>query len=117
MNSDITITYNDPIVYDDIPLDNNALLDDVFGVDDDTKEPSEKLATADSNLDNTTDEVNNIDPSFIPPVELRRSPRINSGDVFLQYMCTDDMIADILNKSVDRKPFKVLRDKLLNWYA
>ena len=43
--------------------------------------------------------------------------KTNSGDVFLQYMCTDDMIDDILTKPLERKSFRELRNKLLNWSA
>ena len=46
------LVQNDPIVYDDIPVDTNALLKDIFGVDSDTEEiiEPEMLATADSNI-------------------------------------------------------------------
>ena len=30
------LVHNDDIVYDDIPVDDNALLEDIFGVDSDT---------------------------------------------------------------------------------
>ena len=40
--------------------------------------------------------------------------RVNSGDVSLVYMNTKDMTADALTKG---EPFRVLRDKLLNWYV
>ena len=41
--------------------------------------------------------------------------KINSGDVSLIYMNTKDMIADTLTKPLQGEPFRVLRDKLLNW--
>ena len=43
--------------------------------------------------------------------------RINSGDVSSIYMNTKDMIADTLTKPLQGEPFRVLRDKLLNWYV
>ena len=43
--------------------------------------------------------------------------RVNSGDVSLVYMNTKDMTADALTKPLQGEPFRVLRDKLLNWYV
>ena len=43
--------------------------------------------------------------------------RVNSGDVSLVYMNTRDMTADTLTKPLQGEPFRVLRDKLLNWYV
>ena len=67
------LVHNDDIVYDDIPVDNNALLEDIFGVDSDTEQiiEPEMLATADSNIENMTDK------SLITPVEPIRSPRLH----------------------------------------
>ena len=43
--------------------------------------------------------------------------RVNAGDVSLVYMNTKDMTADTLTKPLQGEPFRVLRDKLLNWYV
>ena len=73
------LVQNDPIVYDDIPVDTNALLKDIFGVDSDTEEiiEPEMLATAESNIENMTDAIEIVAQSPITPVELRRSPRLH----------------------------------------
>ena len=43
--------------------------------------------------------------------------RILHGDICVKYMNTKDMIADVLNKLLQGEPFRVLGDKLLNWYV
>ena len=43
--------------------------------------------------------------------------RILHGDICVKYMNTKDMIADVLTKPLQGEPFRVLRDKLLNWYV
>jgi hypothetical protein len=42
--------------------------------------------------------------------------RIDNGEIEVKYMPTNDMIADILTKPLQRKKFIELRDKLLNWH-
>ena len=76
---DDILVRNDPVVYDDIPVDTNTLLEDIFGVDTDTEEDiePEMLATADSNIENMTDATEIVAQSPITPVELRRSPRLH----------------------------------------
>ena len=43
--------------------------------------------------------------------------RIIHGDICVKYMNTKDMIADVLTKPLQGEPFRVLRNKLLNWYV
>jgi len=40
--------------------------------------------------------------------------RINSGEVAVEYLSTDDMLADVLTKPLQGGRFKKLRDRLLN---
>jgi histone deacetylase 1/2 len=41
--------------------------------------------------------------------------RVESGEIVVEYLPTDDMIADVLTKPLQGAKFKELRDKLLNW--
>ena len=43
--------------------------------------------------------------------------RILHGDICMKCVNTKDLIADILTKPLQGEPFRVLRDKLLNWYV
>ena len=40
--------------------------------------------------------------------------RINSGEVAVEYLSTDEMLADVLTKPLQGGRFKKLRDRLLN---
>jgi hypothetical protein len=42
--------------------------------------------------------------------------RINSNEIKLEYMETEEMLADILTKPLQGEVFRKLRDRLLNWY-
>jgi len=42
--------------------------------------------------------------------------RIESGELELQYLPTEQMIADLLTKPLQGEKFRVLRDALLNWH-
>ena len=41
--------------------------------------------------------------------------RIDSGEIELEYLPTDEMIADILTKPLQGRKFQILRDRLLNY--
>jgi hypothetical protein len=41
--------------------------------------------------------------------------RMESGEIELEYMPTEDMVADILTKPLQGAQFEKLRDALLNW--
>lgn len=43
------------------------------------------------------------------------SDRVKSGEVQVEYMPTDEMIADILTKPLQGEKFRILRRQLLNW--
>lgn len=43
--------------------------------------------------------------------------RIMSGEIEVEYMPSDDMIADFLTKPLQGERFKLMRKKLLNWYS
>lgn len=43
--------------------------------------------------------------------------RILHGAVCVKCMNTKDMISDVLTKLLQDEPFRVFRDKLLNWYV
>ena len=43
------------------------------------------------------------------------SDRLNSGELSVEHMPTDEMIADILTKPLQGEKFRVLRKQLLNW--
>ena len=45
------------------------------------------------------------------------SDRVNSNEIKLEYLETENMIADVLTKPLQGELFKMLRDKLLNWYV
>ena len=42
--------------------------------------------------------------------------RVASYELCIEYMPTEEMLADILTKPLQGTLFKKLRDKLLNWY-
>ena len=42
--------------------------------------------------------------------------RVASNELCIEYMPTEEMLADILTKPLQGTLFKKLRDKLLNWY-
>jgi hypothetical protein len=41
--------------------------------------------------------------------------RVDSGEIAIQYIPTEDMIADILTKPMQGEKFRKLRSMLLNW--
>ena len=45
------------------------------------------------------------------------SDRVNSNEIKLQYMETENMLADVLTKPLQGELFRRLRDQLLNWYV
>jgi hypothetical protein len=42
--------------------------------------------------------------------------KIQSGDLELKYLPTEEMVADILTKPLQGELFRIQRAKLLNWY-
>jgi hypothetical protein len=42
--------------------------------------------------------------------------RVDSGEIMIQHLPTDDMIADFLSKPLVGARFAKLKQKLLNWY-
>jgi len=42
--------------------------------------------------------------------------RIESGELELQYLPTEQMIVDLLTKPLQGEKFRVLRDALLDWH-
>jgi hypothetical protein len=42
--------------------------------------------------------------------------KIDNGELVVEHMPTEDMIADILTKPLQGELFRKLRAKLLNWY-
>ena len=40
---------------------------------------------------------------------------MESGELELEYLPTDDMLADLLTKPLQGEKFRCLRDELLNW--
>jgi hypothetical protein len=42
--------------------------------------------------------------------------RVDSGEIAIQYLPTDEMTADILTKPLVGEKFRKLKAKLLNWY-
>ena len=45
------------------------------------------------------------------------SDRIMTGEIEVEYMPSDDMVADFLTKPLQGERFKLMRSKLLNWYS
>ena len=45
------------------------------------------------------------------------SDRVKSGEITIEYMATEEMLADILTKPLQVQLFIKLRDRLLNWYV
>ena len=43
--------------------------------------------------------------------------RIDSGEINVEYMPTDEMIADMLTKPLQGEKFRMLRAKLMNWHS
>ena len=43
--------------------------------------------------------------------------RIQAGDIEIEYMRSEDMVADFLTKPLQGERFKVMRSKLMNWYS
>jgi hypothetical protein len=53
-------------------------------------------------------------------IDIRRfwlTERIESGDVNVEYCCTDEMVSDLLTKPLQGDKFIYLRSKLLNWFV
>ena len=44
------------------------------------------------------------------------SDRVTSNELFIEYMPTEEMLADVLTKPLQGMLFKKLSDKLLNWF-
>jgi hypothetical protein len=42
--------------------------------------------------------------------------RVDTGEINIQHLSTDEMTADILTKPLVGSQFKRLKSKLLNWY-